>query len=333
MKIGIVGYGRIGQIHYQNVSNLLGTHRVSICDPKVSQFKKYLPSEVKLYSDYQSLISDFEPDAVYICSPTPSHSEMISHCCKIGINIFCEKPVDLDIDEMFRLRDIINDAGILFHVGFNRRYDPDFIQLKEKILLGDIGKLHQLQIVSRDPGLPSMDYIQSSGGIFLDMSIHDFDMARHLVGYEVNEVYALGDVMIDDSLRALGDIDTATTILSFTNGVQCTIQNSRKATYGYDQRIEAFGENGLLRVKNKHENHIELWNEQSLHKSKPQNFFLERYADSYKIETNAFLDHLKGQRSNYDLVEIGDAIMATQIATSCKQSLDMKIAVQVPCEI
>jgi len=333
MKIGIIGYGRIGKIHYQNVIDLLDESHVSICDPKIANIKEDVSKYTPLHPDYHSLISTFKPNAVIICSPTPTHFSIIDHCCNKGIHVFCEKPVDLSIDQMYILKDLISNAGILFHVGFNRRYDPDFQLLKENILLDEIGKLHQLHIVSRDPGLPPIEYIESSGGIFMDMSIHDFDMARHLVGYEVNEVYAKGDVMIDDRLRDIGDIDTATIVLSFTNGVQCIIQNSRQSTYGYDQRIEAFGEKGLLKANNKLENRIELWNKSALQSAKPEHFFLERYAKSYQIEAECFLAHLSGKKGNHNLIQMNDAIKATQIAIAAKQSVDMKVAIEVPCDI
>ena len=333
MKIGIIGHGRIGKIHYRNVANILGANDVAVCDKMDDNLKSNISEKSTLYSDYQSLINEFKPNAVYICSSTPSHVEMIKYCCEKNVHVFCEKPISHEIDELFELRDIIHDAGILLHVGFNRRYDPEFISLKDRILLNDIGKLQQLQIINRDPFLPPMDYIKGSGGMFLDLSIHDFDMARHLVGYEVNELYAIGEAMNNDDLREYGDIDTSTTVLSFTNGVQCIVVNSRDASYGYDQRIEAFGETGLLKVNNRVENQIELWNNTSLQAAKPEYTFLQRYADSYRIETECFIDHLNGKRSQHDLITMDDTIMATQIAVSAQQSMEMKIAVQVPCDI
>lgn len=333
LKIGIIGYGRIGKIHYQNVINIIGPSKVAICDPKANDMASEFSDPSLLYTDYQSLISSFQPNAIYICSPTPTHFDIISECCQKNIHVFCEKPVHLNLDQLYDLRDKIDDSGILFHVGFNRRYDPEFTQLKDNLLMGDIGRLNQLHIISRDPGLPSLEYIQNSGGMFLDMSIHDLDMARHIVGFEVNDIYAKGAVMINDELRNFNDIDTATIILTFANDITCTIHNSRQAVYGYDQRIEAFGDKGLLKANNKPENHLELWNEASLHAAKPQHFFLERYSDSYRIETKCFIDHLLGYPSTHEIINIDDAIKATQLAIAADQSMRMNVVVNAPCDV
>lgn len=316
LKIGIIGYGRIGQIHLKNSLIHPMVKRVSICDPKKIEHSK----SVAYYENYKDLISDERPDAVMICSPTPTHIEIIKYCCKKGVHIFCEKPVDLHLENIVRIGKKVKANNISLQVGFNRRFDPDFAQLKKRISEKEIGELYQITIFSRDPGLPTMDYIASSGGMMMDMTIHDFDMCRFLTDSEVSEVYAKGQIRVDKRLRKHEDIDTATVLLTMKNMVTCTIQNSRSSVYGYDQRIEVFGSKGMITVDNNNAHRMHVWTSDGAQSAPPLNFFLERYASSYKIELDAFVNSIVSQSKVP--VSLEDALKATTIATLANQSID-----------
>jgi len=305
LNIGIVGFGRIGQIHLRNVMSHPQVDTVSICDPKVVD----LPTSIIQYRHCDSLIQSEDLDAIIIGSPTPTHYDIIKSCCTMGINIFCEKPVDLDISKVRDISAMVERSGVLLQVGFNRRFDPDFSALKSHINEGLIGDIHQVTLFSRDPGLPSMDYIATSGGMMMDMTIHDFDMSRYLTGAEVNTVYTVGQVLIEDGLKKFNDIDTATTVLACDNGAVCTIHNSRSAVYGYDQRIEVFGSKGMLSADNTYQTQLRHWDSTGSTTTPPLNFFLER----------DFLSHLTDRTS--PSVSIEDAIRATEVAIAANQSM------------
>ncbi len=315
MKIGIIGFGRIGKIHYHNISQHSMQSEISICDPKSHN----LDPAVHQFTDWKNLIDNAFPDAILICSPTPTHFDILAYCCDRQIDVFCEKPVDLDIEKVNVINSLVRKKGIICQVGFNRRFDPDFSFLKDRINNGDIGQVYQITITSRDPGLPSMSYIASSGGMLMDMTIHDFDMFRFLSDAKVKSVYTSASVLVDERLKAYNDIDTATTLLSTTSGITCTIINSRSSAYGYDQRIEVFGSEGMLSVDNNHEHRTKLWSPSGQSSSKPLNFFLERYARSYKHEIDAFLDCIKNKKDAP--VTIDDALKATQIARMAMESI------------
>lgn len=331
MKIGIIGYGRIGRIHYDNVIKHSKVEKVYVATPRPDTIDSTNIDPTSVYGDYKKMIEQETLNGIIICSSTPSHYDVIKACCNKGIDIFCEKPVDLDPDKIAEIASWVDESGILFHVGFNRRCDPHFSSMRDRILMGDVGKVLQMNIISRDPGLPSMKYIKSSGGIFLDMSIHDIDMARHLAQSEVVEVYAKGGVEIDNQLYEYDDVDTVTLVLTFENDVVCTIHNCRKATYGYDQRIEVFGTDGLLKAENVLKSSVQLWNKDGLHSDNLEDFFLERYADSYKIELDNFINAISG--INVSAASIDDALKATEIGIAAKQSLKMNSSLQVGCEI
>ncbi len=316
MKVGIIGFGRIGKIHFDNIKQLTVVTQISICDPKSHD----LDSSVEQFTNWKDLIDTVTPDAIIICTPTPTHFDILNYCCDMNIDVFCEKPVDLDIEKVTKINALATKSGIICQVGFNRRFDPDFAYLKERINNGDIGQVHQITITSRDPGLPSLSYIASSGGMLMDMTIHDFDMFRFLSDAEVKSVYTSASIKIDERLKEYSDVDTATTLLSATNGITCTIINSRSAAYGYDQRIEVFGSEGMLSVDNNHEHGTKLWTSNGATSSKPQNFFLERYAKSYKHEIAAFFDCIASKKDVP--ININDALKATQIARMAMESIE-----------
>jgi myo-inositol 2-dehydrogenase/D-chiro-inositol 1-dehydrogenase len=230
-----------------------------------------------------------EIEAVVICSSTDTHAQITQEAAGAGKHIFCEKPIDLDLERIDKTLRAVDRAGVKFQVGFNRRFDPNFRRVRQMVADGSIGNPEVLRITSRDPGPPPLDYIRVSGGIFLDMTIHDFDMARFLIDSEVESLYAVGQVRVDPAIGEAGDIDTAVITLEFENGVIGTIDNSRRAVYGYDQRVEVFGSAGVVMVGNETpDRHVHL-NAQGSHGPLPLHFFLERYTESYLAELQAFL--------------------------------------------
>jgi len=258
--------------------------------------------------------------AVLICTPTTSHASLIEMALSKGKHIFCEKPMDLSLERTIALADKAKESGAKFMLGFNRRFDPDFIQAKKSITDGVIGNVQIVKITSRDPGLPPIDYIRNSGGLFMDMAIHDFDMARYLMGKEVVEVFSKGLVLVDDAVGKAGDIDTALTTLMFEDGTYAVIDNSRKAVYGYDQRLEIFGSGGMIQVDNNLHNRNILFNEKGIHTALPLDFFMDRYAKSYLNEMKIFIDSIANDEEI--IVGADDGLQATRIAFAAKKSME-----------
>ena len=257
-----------------------------------------------------------------VCSPTPTHVPYITTCIEKNIPVFCEKPVDLNIEKIIELEKAVSRTNHFVQIGFNRRFDPDFRRLKKSVDEGSLGKIHQITIVSRDPGLPTMEYIASSGGMLLDMSIHDFDMCRYLSGSSVIELFCTGSVRVDERLIAYNDFDTATTVLVLENGISCTVINSREALYGYDQRIEVFGTKGMITVDNLLEHRLSIHTRDGQSQGRPESFFLERYAASYQEELEDVLERILNNRS--PSVTLTDARLATEIAIKAQDSIQNK---------
>ena len=242
------------------------------------------------YQDHRRILDDPAIDAVLICSSTDTHAPIIVEAAEAGKQIFCEKPIAHDLADIDRALAAADRAGVKLMIGFNRRFDPNFARVQEVVAAGEIGEPHILRIMSRDPAPPPIDYIKVSGGLFLDMTIHDFDMARFLVGAEVEAVYAVGGVMVDPAIGAAGDIDTALITLHFENGVLGSIDNSRQAVYGYDQRVEVFGSKGAVSADNDYPNTAVISDAGRVHRDLPLNFFMERYTQAYVNEIKAFVD-------------------------------------------
>ena len=292
IKIGIIGIGRMGQIHLDNLMQKFSEVEVvaiSDINEEARQWaEKYTIS--KFYFDYQDLISDQEVNTVVICSPTNQHAENIIAAAQAGKNIFCEKPMDLSIQTATKVLQIVEKAGVKFMLGFNRRFDPNFMKIKSLIDEGKVGEPQIVKITSRDPAPPPISYIKSSGGMFLDMTIHDFDMARFMVNSEVKSIFAVGRNLIDPEIGIAGDIDTAVVTITFESGAIATIDNSRQAVYGYDQRLEVFGSEGMAGTENnKSDNHY-YYNKKGQSESLPLYFFMDRYILSYFNEIKAFID-------------------------------------------
>lgn len=295
VNIGVIGLGRIGKLHAEHLAlRIPEANLVSIAEIKEQIDAAKIFAErlgvTKVVEDHNELLNDKDVDAIVVCSPANTHFQIISEAAKAGKHIFCEKPIDHDLSKVDKALRAIKRAGVKFQVGFNRRFDPNFAQVRQAILEGKVGKPYFIHIVSRDPAPPPLEYIKTSGGIFVDMTTHDFDMARFLIGSEVEEVFACGEAMIDPSIAKAGDIDTALTVLKFKNGTIGTIDNCRKASYGYDQRVEVFGSLGSIATENQTSHRTVVSNSDGVHTPTPLHFFLERYTESYIREMRAFID-------------------------------------------
>jgi myo-inositol 2-dehydrogenase/D-chiro-inositol 1-dehydrogenase len=241
-------------------------------------------------TDYHDLLNAPEIEAVVICSATDTHTQIIIEAAQAGKHIFCEKPIDLNLKRIDEALAVVDAAGVKLQIGFNRRFDPNFRRIRQAVEQGEIGTPYRLHLISRDPAPPPISYIKVSGGIFVDMTIHDFDMARYLIGSDVEEVYTVAGVMVDPAIGEVGDVDTAVIVLKFANGVIGTIDNCRKSVYGYDQRAEVFGSEGNAAISNNYSNNAVISTQESIHRDLPLHFFVERYTESYVAEMRAFVD-------------------------------------------
>ena len=295
LKLGLIGAGRIGRLHAENlVYCIRGAELVAVADV-VEEAAARLSRRLgipKATTDYRELLSDPEIEAVLICTSTDTHAEIIRAAAAARKHIFCEKPLALDLTEIASALAAVGEAGVILQVGFHRRFDPHFRRLKELLEEGAIGKPWLLKITSYDPAPPPISYVKVSGGIFLDMTIHDFDMARFLLG-DVEEVYAAGAVLVDPEIGKAGDVDTAVVTLRFKSGALGVITNCRKATYGHDQRIEILGEKGGLFVENPLPHAARIANESGYLTSPLHYFFVERYREAYIAEMKAFVEAVR----------------------------------------
>lgn len=293
MKIGLIGAGRIGKLHAElltyNIPEAVIKTVAEICMDDIKEWAQQL-NILNLTTDAADILNDPEIEAVLICSSTDTHAQLIIEAAKAGKHIFCEKPIDFNIEKIKQALSSVQDAGVKLQIGFNRRFDHNFKKVREFVESGKVGDVHIVKITSRDPAPPPLDYLKVSGGIFLDMTIHDFDMARYLAISEVEEVYTQGAVLIDPAIGSIGDVDTAITTLKFKNGAMGVIDNSRQAVYGYDQRVEVFGSKGYVAAENDFPNTVKLSTADGITSDKPQYFFLERYKMSYIEELKAFVD-------------------------------------------
>lgn len=290
--VGVIGTGRIGKLHIEHLSqNIPEAELIAICslDTETAQILAEQFNIPKVTSDYRTLLDDSQIDAVIVASSTDTHVEICQAAAEAGKHIFCEKPIALDLEQIDETLAIVEKAGVKFQVGFNRRFDANFRRVREAVASGEIGEPHILRITSRDPAPPPIEYVKVSGGIFLDMTIHDFDMARYLIGDEVVEVYAVGGVRVDPKIGEVGDIDTAIVTLRFQNGVLATIDNSRETVYGYDQRVEIFGSKGMVTVGNPLTDTVTFSGSEGSRTASPPDFFVERYKAAYLSELQAFI--------------------------------------------
>lgn len=330
VKIGIIGAGRIGKVHCENIRRVKNAEVAAIADPRLADEAKGRAEFLGIkgiYGDYRRILDDDGIDAVLICSPTDTHSRICLEAISARKHVFCEKPIDFDVDKIKKVAAASKESGLIFQVGFNRRFDHNFRAVRNAVSQGKIGDLVLLKICSRDPGAPPVGYIKSSGGMFLDMTIHDFDMARFVSGSEVEEVFARGAVFVDENIGKAGDIDTAVISMKLANGALAVIDNCREASYGYDQRIEVFGRLGQVAVGNDTASAAVISDKDGIHGEKPLNFFLERYAESYAAEIAAFADCV--EKDVPSLVGIDAGLKAVLIAIAAKRSLNLNKPVKI----
>ena len=292
LNIGLIGAGRIGRMRAEHLAYRIPEANLVAVSDIVPERAEKLADELGItaaFGDNRYIMEIEDIEAVVICSSTNLHARIIEEAAAAGKQIFCEKPLDYDLGKIDRVLESVDEAGVKLQVGFNRRFDHNFRRVREAVASGRIGEPHILRITSRDPQPPSIDYVRVSGGIFLDMTIHDFDMARFLMDDEVEEIYAVGGVMVDPEIGKVGDIDTTVITLHFAGGALGTIDNSRKAVYGYDQRVEVFGSEGMVTVSNDIPDSAIVSDARGIHANLPLFFFMERYTESYIAEIKAFI--------------------------------------------
>lgn len=322
VNVALLGIGRIGRIHFRNINQYFPSAKiVAVADPQYSavEFREAY-GNVFFTPDAEEAITRPDVDAILICTPTSTHADLLTLAAKAGKHIFCEKPMDLSLERSEALVTLIKQTGVQLMLGFNRRFDPDFMQARQHILDKRVGLVQIVKITSRDPGLPSLDYLRSSGGLFMDMAIHDFDMARYMMDKKVTEVFARGLVLVDEAVHSANDIDTALTTLTFEDGTYAVIDNSRRAVYGYDQRLEIFGDAGMIQVENNLHNRNIIYDEKGIHRALPLDFFMDRYAMSYLKEMELFIDALVQDRPMPVTGE--DGLEASRIAVAAKLSME-----------
>jgi myo-inositol 2-dehydrogenase/D-chiro-inositol 1-dehydrogenase len=293
MRFGIIGAGRIGKIHAGNVAARKDCEVRMIADADRGAADALAAATGGKVAEIEAILGSNEIDAVAICAPTDMHADLIEKAAKAKKAVFCEKPVDLDAARIRACLKVVEAAGTPLMIGFNRRFDPNFAALQKRIRDGMIGEVEIVAITSRDPSPPPVSYIARSGGLFRDMMIHDFDMARFLLGEEPVAVSAMGSALVDKAIGEAGDVDTAVVIMETKSGKVAQISNSRRATYGYDQRIEAHGAKGMLKAENIRETTVEFAGAQGFAGDKVLNFFLERYASAYRDELDAFVNAVR----------------------------------------
>ncbi len=321
LRLGVVGAGRIGKVHCEALClRVPGAEVVAVTDPNRGEAEA-LAARLGIPSvpgSFEELLETEDLDALVICSPTDTHARYVKAGARSGKHIFCEKPLDHDLGVIRNLMEEAGENRVKLMVGYNRRFDSDFIKAREMVAGGEVGDVHILRITSRDPAPPPLDYIAVSGGLFLDMAIHDFDMARYITGSEVVEVYARGGALVDRMIGEAGDIDTAVITLVFENGAMGVIDDSRKASYGYDQRLEVFGSGGMVRVENNLHNQNQLYNSAGIHKSLPLDFFMDRYATAYANEMKAFVGAIRNGTEMPVTAE--DGLKSVAIGLAAKKS-------------
>ena len=344
INVGIIGAGRIGQVHARSIlTGVPQAHILAIADPymkpAVAEWAKASGIE-NVYTDYRKILEDERIDAVLICASTNLHAQLSLEAIAAGKHIFCEKPIDQSIAKIEEVKAALaaSPKKLIYQVGFNRRYDHNYRAMKEAydhnyramkeaVAAGKIGEVQYVRVSSRDPEPPPAEYAAVSGGIFMDMMIHDLDMVRYLSGQEVVELYAQGACLIDPAIGEAGDVDTATVTLKLANGALATIDGSRKAVYGYDQRGEVFGSKGCVVNANDTDSNIVISTVDGVTAEKPLWFFLERYMGSYQAEVREFIDCIVNDTE--PRVGIEDGLVSIKLALACSKSLKENRPVRV----
>jgi myo-inositol 2-dehydrogenase/D-chiro-inositol 1-dehydrogenase len=296
LKIAVLGCGRIGRMHAENIAAHPRASLAGVFDiHRTAADEVGANLGVTVFDSADDVFSRSAVDAVLIATSTPTHADFIEKAVAVGKPILCEKPIDLSLERVQRCARTIGATTVPIMLGFVRRFDPGHRAARDAIRAGDIGDLHQVVITSRDPGMAPVAYMEASGGIFRDMTIHDFDMARFILGEEVTDVSAVGSRLVNPSLmERLGDYDTVTVVLTTATGKQCIINNSRQAAYGYDQRVEAFGTKGMVVSENRRPNMTTLHRADFTGGGAPLlNFFIDRYAEAFSAEISAFVEAIE----------------------------------------
>ena len=330
IKVGILGAGRIGKLHAINILGMQDAEILVIADPFANQETEEWANSIgikNISTDPDDVFNNPDVNTVFICSSTDTHIDFITKAATAGKHIFCEKPIGLDVDEIKVALEIVEKAGVKLQVGFVRRFDHNHKQVRDLVLEGKVGDPHLVKISSRDPQKPPMEYVKVSGGIFMDMMIHDFDMARYLAGSDVEEVFTMGSVLIDPAFAEYDDVDTAMVMLKFKNGALGFIDNSRESNYGYDQRTEVFGSKGCAAVTNDTANTAVLTTAEGVFSEKPLWFFLERYNDAFIAEVRAFFDAINNDTETP--VTGIDGLRPVQIAYAAAKSLKDGLPVKI----
>ena len=321
LNFGLIGAGRIGNVHAANVANRIPGAQISVvADTDEAAARRcagqhHIPRTV---TDHRALLDDPALDAILICGPTSLHAQMIIDAAAAGKHIFCEKPIDFNLDKVDAAVSAAQQAGVKLQIGFNRRFDANHLRVRQAVQEGVVGTPHLIHIISRDPAAPPLEYISHSGGILLDMTIHDFDMVRYLTGDEIDEVYCAGAVLVDPAIGAAGDLDTIVVMLKLKSGAIAVIDNSRQAVYGYDQRVEVFGSKGSAKTDNCYPNAVTFSTDQTVHRDRPLYFFMERYVESFAVEMQAFVDAVRNDTPV--LVSGQDLRAATVVALTAQRS-------------
>lgn len=323
LQIGIIGAGRIGRVHAETLAFRLPEAQIAAItdiDREAAQSVAARCNVSNLAASSSEIFADPQIEAVLICSPTPTHADLIVAAAAAGKHIFCEKPIAHSLREIDRALAAVETAGVKFQVGFNRRFDSNFARVRKAVATGEIGVPSLMHLISRDPAPPPISYIRTSGGIFADMTIHDFDMARFLIGDEVEEIYTAAGVMVDPEIGLAGDLDTALVVLRFRNGVIGSIDNSRRAAYGYDQRAEILGSKGKIATENCYPNQTVVSSGDAVYRDRPLYFFMERYTESFVAELRSFVNAVREDRPT-EVTGI-DGRIPVQMALAARKSYD-----------
>lgn len=324
LRIGVIGAGRIGKLHANNLKNRVPNAElatISDINFKAAQELAEKLGVQKVYTDYHKILEDKSIDAVFICASTDMHSPISIEAAKAGKHIFCEKPIDHDLGKIDAVLAAVKEAGVKYQVGFNRRFDRNFKHMREVVQNGGVGDVQIVKVTSRDPQAPPASYIATSGGIFMDMTIHDFDMVRYLTGSEVAEVSVFGACLVDPAIGEAGDVDTCIISLRFKNGALGVIDNCRQAVYGYDQRVEVFGSKGCIKAQNETANNTVLYTADAVISEKPLWFFLERYNDAFIEEAKDFVEACLNNTETP--VGAFDGLQPIKIAIAAKKSWEL----------
>ena len=331
INVGIIGAGRIGKVHCESIMRYVKSATVkAIADPFLTDETKDWAKGLgvnEFYTDYHKILEDKDIQAVLICSSTDTHSTISLEAIAAGKHIFCEKPIDHDVNKILEVKKALENSNVKYQVGFNRRFDHNFKAARKAVEGGQIGDLNILKVCSRDPGAPPVSYIKVSGGIFLDMTIHDFDMVRFMSGSEVEEVFAYGAVLVDPAIGEAGDIDTAFISMKLANGAIAVIDNCRRASYGYDHRVEAFGSLGQVAISNDSESTAVVSDANGVHGEVPLNFFLERYMGAYVEEVSEFIDCVVNDKPVTVGLDCG--LQPVLIGIAAKKSLETGVPVKI----